>query len=138
MTYQRTNRHTSLVTTDARVSTGSRRSAIVDAAEALILRDGIDGVRAQRLADQAGISIATPYYYFESLDAAVEAVQARASERLATARAAAVQTAGDDPLDQLRALLTSDFAGPRARRSSRRRPTRTSTATASGIRTTVR
>jgi AcrR family transcriptional regulator len=104
-----------LVTTDARVSTGSRRSAIVDAAEALILRDGIDGVRAQRLADQAGISIATPYYYFESLDAAVEAVQARASERLATARAAAVQAAGDDPLDQLRALLTSDFAGPTAR-----------------------
>lgn len=88
-----------------------RRQAILDAAEALILRDGIDGVRAQSLADEAGISIATPYHYFDSLDAIVDAAHARASERAAAVRDAAIQTAGADPVEQLRALLMEDFSG---------------------------
>jgi AcrR family transcriptional regulator len=88
-----------------------RRETILDAAEALILRHGIDGIRAQSLADEAGISIATPYHYFESLDAVIAAAHARSSEQGATRRDAVVAAAGDDPVAQLRALLVDDFTG---------------------------
>lgn len=91
-----------------------RGQHIVDAAIRLILRDGIDGVRAQALAREAGISIATPYYYFTALDdivlAAFESADAAASQH----RARTIEQAGDDPVAQLRALLVGDFDGSAA------------------------
>ena len=91
-----------------------RGQQIVDAAIRLILRDGIDGVRAQAQAREAGVSIATPYYYFAALDdivlAAFEAADAAASQH----RACAIEQAGDDPVAQLRALLIGDFDGSTA------------------------
>ena len=99
------------MTTKQSPAGGDRRETILDAAEALILRDGIDGIRAQSLADEAGISIATPYHYFESLDAIITAAHARSSGQGAARRDAVVVAAGEDPVAQLRALLIDDFVG---------------------------
>ena len=88
-----------------------RGQHIVDAAIRLILRDGIDGVRAQALAREASISIATPYHYFTALDDIVLAAFDTADAAASQHRAHTIERAGDDPVDQLRALLISDFDG---------------------------
>ncbi|MGI9185990.1 MAG: TetR/AcrR family transcriptional regulator [Gaiellales bacterium] len=85
------------------------REAILEATERLILRDGIDGIRAKSLADEAGLSIAAPYHYFESLDAVVEATYLRFHASADPKREAALRAAGDDPISQLHAVLAADF-----------------------------
>ena len=75
-----------------------RGQHIVDAAIRLILRDGIDGVRAQALAREASISIATPYHYFTALDDIVLAAFDTADAAASQHRAHTIERAGDDPV----------------------------------------
>lgn len=88
----------------------SRREAdILDAARRVILHDGVDGLRAQALAEEAGISVATPYHYFPSLDDIACAVWARERGLAQTRRDVAEQSVGMDPAAQLQAVLAADF-----------------------------
>lgn len=88
-----------------------RRRSIVAAAERIILRSGIDGLRAQGLADEADVSVATPYYYFPSLDDVILAAFARAADRASDRRAARIAASAVDAIGRLGALLTADFDG---------------------------
>ncbi len=61
------------------------RAELCDAAEELFAAHGPDGVTMRELADAVGVSAMTPYRYFESKDALLAAVRARAFSRFADA-----------------------------------------------------
>lgn len=101
----------------SRVSTtvdqrSDRLGDVLDAARRVILRDGIDGLGAQSLADEAGTSVAMPYHYVSSLADVVCALCVREQGVAQTRRDIAQQAAGERPADQLRAVLAADFDGP--------------------------
>ena len=89
-----------------------RQGEILDAALRVIRRDGVDGLRAQSLADEAGVSIAAPYHYFTSLQDIICAVYVRERGIAQVRRDVAQAAAGTLPADQLRAILAADFEGP--------------------------
>ena len=103
-----------MVSTTVEPATPPRRQAIIHAALAVMTRDGVGGMRAQSLAQEAGVSVATPYHYFPSLDDVVHAAFASAHADVARRRDAVRDAAGDDPVGQLRAVLAVDFIGSAA------------------------
>ncbi len=96
---------------DADVSTlaPDRLGDILDAALRVIERDGLDGLRAQALADESGASVATPYHYVGSLDDIVGALCARELGLAQVRRDVAQQTARGEIDDRLRAILAADL-----------------------------
>ena len=57
-------------------------AALIDAAEAMIRRDGVAAVTARGLAGQLGVSVGTVYNVHGSMDALIEKVNARTLMRL--------------------------------------------------------
>lgn len=98
-----------MATRDKRETT-DRRTEILDAAMRVVVRDGLDGIRSQAVATEAGVSVALPHYYFPTLDDLVRAVwddvdgAAKASED-------AMLNATGDPLERLRAFVCGSFDG---------------------------
>jgi AcrR family transcriptional regulator len=88
-----------------------RRTEILAAAQRVILRDGIDGIRSQAIASEAGVSVALPHYYYPTLDDLARAVwdQVDAAER---AREDAMLAGTAAPISSLRAFVVGAFAGP--------------------------
>lgn len=87
-----------------------RRSEILDAALRVVLRDGIDGIRSQAVATEAGVSVALPHYYFPTLDDLVQALWERmdAAER---AREQAALAGDGVAVERIRAFLAGGFDG---------------------------
>jgi AcrR family transcriptional regulator len=61
-----------------------RRSAILDAAIAVIARRGVRGFRVEQVAEEAGVAVSLLYYYFRSRNGLVQATLDHANERAAT------------------------------------------------------
>jgi AcrR family transcriptional regulator len=76
---------------------GDARTRILDAADAVFVRHGIDGARMQEIADQAGVNKALLHYYFRSKADLARAVWLRISNSFAPG---VFQMLGSDlPLD---------------------------------------
>jgi AcrR family transcriptional regulator len=87
-----------------------RRTEILDAALRVVLRDGIDGIRSQAVATEAGVSVALPHYYYPTLDDLTQALWERVEEAERTRKQ--VTLAGDGvPLERLLAFVRSAFEG---------------------------
>ena len=85
------------------------RSAILDAAETVFARDGVQGARMEDVAGSAGVAVGTLYNYFEDRHALLEALlEARRAELLACIDAALEPA--DLPFEStLQAMLTVIF-----------------------------
>jgi len=89
-----------------------RRTQILDSTCRVIVRDGVDGIRSQSVAREAGVSPALPHYYYPTLDDLVVAAFGRTAEREAEREAGVVASA--DPVEALGALLAGPFDGAAA------------------------
>jgi len=90
---------------------GEFRERLIDAAERLFARQGLEAVTLRQLAAEVGVSPMTPYRYFADKDAILAAVRARAFNRHAAALEAAY-TAAADPIAAAAAVCEAyiDFA----------------------------
>ncbi|CAN5484788.1 TetR/AcrR family transcriptional regulator [soil metagenome] len=88
------------------------RERLLDAAEQVVARDGVNSLTLTAVADEAGVSKGGLLYHFPSKSALVVAVV----ERLATAcdaeTAKAIDAGGDEPGRFTRAYLTARLAPP--------------------------
>src|SRR5271165_2303383 len=84
------------------------RSAILDAAERLLVASGPAGIRLQEVAADVGVSHPTVLHHFGSREGLLEAVVARALESLHAGLLAAVQTSPPGS-DKVEALLERVF-----------------------------
>ncbi len=89
-----------------------RRTQILDSTCRVIVRDGVDGVRSQSVAREAGVSPALPHYYYPTLDDLVVAAFGRTAALEAEREAAAAVPV--DPVAALGVLLAGPLAGPAA------------------------
>lgn len=80
---------------------GDLRSALVEAALALIAEHGIDALSVAAAARRTGVSPGAPYRHFPTRLALLKAAATRAAELLATELRAALATAPADPADAL-------------------------------------
>lgn len=87
-----------------------RRTEILDAALRVVLRDGIDGIRSQAVATEAGVSVALPHYYYPTLDDLTIALWERV-ETGERARQQATLAGSGSPLERLQAFVRSAFDG---------------------------
>jgi AcrR family transcriptional regulator len=81
------------------------RSTILDRATALFYERGLDGIGVAELCAAVGVSKETLYRHFGSKDGLVRAVLETRSDRVTRWLAAAVESAGPDPADQLTAVF---------------------------------
>ncbi len=91
--------------------TTDRRSEILDAALRVVVRDGLDGIRSQAVASEAGVSVALPHYYYPTLEDLVRAVWDRA-DGAEQARERALLDGAGSALERLRAFALAAFDGP--------------------------
>jgi AcrR family transcriptional regulator len=84
------------------------RTAILDAAERILVASGPDGIRLQEVAADVGVSHPTVLHHFGSREGLVEAVVARALESLHAGLLEAVRASPKGP-DKVAALLDSVF-----------------------------
>jgi AcrR family transcriptional regulator len=70
---------------------GDRRSAILDAAIAVIARRGVRGLRVEQVAAEAGVATSLLYYYFANRNGLVRATLDHANERAAHGTASGVE-----------------------------------------------
>jgi AcrR family transcriptional regulator len=75
-----------------------RKSRILDAADAVFVRRGIDGARMQEIADRAGVNKALIHYHFQSKQALAHAVWLRIASSFAPG--IMQMLASDIPLDE--------------------------------------
>jgi AcrR family transcriptional regulator len=87
------------------VPRAERESAILEAAAIEFTAAGFDEAKISAIARRAGMTSANVHYYFESKDALVAAVAARAYERLFVDLAQL-----DDPLERLHRYVTFHLA----------------------------
>lgn len=96
----------------------SRRVGILEATLRVIVREGVDGVRSALVAEEAGVSIGLPHYYFPTQSQLI-----RAAFRHDTARMQALYehsaTAVPDPLARAGSVLRLAFEGSQEVRHGR-------------------
>ena len=88
------------------------REALLDAAEAVIARDGFGAVRARGLIETVGCALGALYTAFPDMDALMLAVKLRILDRLDARVTASLDggTPGDDRLPRAMARAYLDFA----------------------------
>lgn len=91
---------------------GEFREKLIDAAERLFARRGLEAVTLRQLAAEVGVSPMTPYRYFADKNAILAAVRARAFTRHAEALEAAYEAHQGDPIAASNAVAEAyiDFA----------------------------
>ena len=85
--------------------TTSTRERVRDAAVELFAERGYHGVGIRELAERVGLTSATLYHYMDTKQDLLVAIMTESLTALVEAAEAAVAEAGDDPADQLRALV---------------------------------
>jgi AcrR family transcriptional regulator len=82
----------------------STLSEIKDEARRLLVTGGPDAISLRAIAREMGMTAPAIYRYFDSLDALIEALAGDLYLELSAVVGAAKADAGDDPLDQLKAM----------------------------------
>src|SRR5512144_1390301 len=92
----------------ARLTRAQRRSEqLLGAAARLMERDGSQAVSMQAVAEEAGVSVGLIYRYFGGKEDLLLAVIVDVLETFASAVPAAIEAAGDDPVERLVAAFGS-------------------------------
>ncbi|MGW5726610.1 TetR/AcrR family transcriptional regulator [Nocardia beijingensis] len=81
------------------------RAAILEAAEPLLYERGLDGIGVAELCARLGVSKETLYRHFGTKDGLVQSMLESRSEKVGGWLASAVESAGDDPAEQLAAVF---------------------------------
>ncbi|MEV0012018.1 TetR/AcrR family transcriptional regulator [Streptomyces sp. NPDC051840] len=81
--------------------------AIVEAAREEIAERGYGAASIRDIAQRAGVSLSALYYYYKSKQELLVAILDEAHEAFFTACGEALERAGDDPAEQLEALVTA-------------------------------
>jgi transcriptional repressor BetI len=89
-----------------------RRQALIDATARCLAEKGVSGTSVRAICARAGVSSGLLTHYFDGVDALILATYADAGTRVAAALDAAIEAAGDDPRDRLRACLQANFRDP--------------------------
>lgn len=89
-----------------------RRRQLLDAARASILRHGLGRTTLATVADAAGLSQGVAVFYFKSKAGLLTETLRDLYQGYEDHWTAALASAGDDPADQLRAILRADFDEP--------------------------
>ncbi|MEV0995876.1 TetR/AcrR family transcriptional regulator [Nonomuraea sp. NPDC050202] len=84
---------------------GRTRAAIIETATPILYERGLDGVGVAELCAAMGVSKETLYRHFGSKEGLIEAVLEARSERVTQWLRAAVESAGEEPADQLGAVF---------------------------------
>ncbi len=82
---------------------GDLRSALVETSAAIVDRQGSEALTLREVARQLGVSHAAPSHHFADKTALLGAVAAMGFEALAASLERAIERAGDDPLERLKA-----------------------------------
>src|SRR5271166_2972002 len=85
----------------ARPRGAARREALLDAALRILAETGADAVTHRRVAEVAGLPLASTTYWFTSKEHLLTAALERASERDVARLEAVLSAAGDDIADPL-------------------------------------
>ncbi|MCW0214589.1 MAG: TetR/AcrR family transcriptional regulator [Pseudonocardia sp.] len=80
-------------------------AAIIEASIEVMAAHGYHGTSVRDIALRAGLSPAALYHHFPSKQAVLATIMERGIEALLSRTAAALECAGDDPADRLRALV---------------------------------
>lgn len=84
--------------------------SLIDAAGAVVARDGLDALTTVRVAARAGVSVGSLYQYFDNKNVLVEALMDRVNRDLiAAVDRVAPLNVGSDPQVFARALLVAAF-----------------------------
>jgi AcrR family transcriptional regulator len=83
---------------------GHLSAALLQAARAVLARDGLDGLTLRAVAREAGVSHNAPYHHFPDKAALLEALAADGWDRLGHALREAREAAGRRSLDRLQAI----------------------------------
>jgi AcrR family transcriptional regulator len=89
------------------------RERLLDAAVALIARDGVDNLRIARIATEAGVSPGLVHYHFASRDALLEEAIEHSYERAGNQRLAASADEGQGAPERLGAMIDQCLPGDR-------------------------
>lgn len=81
---------------------------ILDAVQAVIVRDGVRGATMRQVAQEADVSLGLISYHFDGKDSLILAAFDRATRRLLAESHAALQGV-DDPAERVRAFLRGAF-----------------------------
>ncbi|WP_040788328.1 TetR/AcrR family transcriptional regulator [Nocardia paucivorans] len=81
------------------------RATIIESAGPLLYERGLDGLGVAELCTRLGISKETLYRHFGTKDGLVQAVLQARSDKVVAWLTEAVESAGDDPVDQLTAVF---------------------------------
>jgi AcrR family transcriptional regulator len=79
---------------------GHLKEALLDAAEELLLEQGVQGVTLRACARRAGVSHAAPKHHFADVAELISEVAARSFDRLTDALKAAREQGGEDPTER--------------------------------------
>jgi DNA-binding transcriptional regulator YbjK len=93
-----------------------RRQALVEAAAALLVEGGFDAVRHRAVAERADLPLASTTYYFDSLDALIEAaIEHHSRAELVRGHALLEELPAEKrDLDSVIELVLDQLLGPRA------------------------
>lgn len=89
-----------------------RRQALIEATARCLAEKGVAGTSVRAICARAGVSSGLLTHYFDGVDALILATYEDVGARVSTALGQAVEEAGDDPRDQLRACLQANFRAP--------------------------
>jgi len=85
----------------------ARRYELVAAAQRAILKNGPDGVRLNRVAEEAGLTSGAVLYYYPNIDDLILEANRVGMERFYDARMRMIESLPDDPIVRLVALVSS-------------------------------
>jgi AcrR family transcriptional regulator len=88
-------------------SGGEPRRKILRAAVKTFTRMGYHGATVRAIAGEAGVSVPGLYHHFKSKRELLDSIMDDTMDRLIDATEAAVASAGDDPVDRLRAAVST-------------------------------
>ncbi|WP_156256849.1 TetR/AcrR family transcriptional regulator, partial [Sandarakinorhabdus oryzae] len=80
---------------------GDLKAALVDAARAIVERDGVAALSLRAVARATGVSAMAPYHHFKDRSALVAAVAAAGFDQLYTDKMAALASAPGDPAQRI-------------------------------------
>ncbi|MFY9351539.1 transcriptional regulator BetI [Sphingobium sp.] len=89
-----------------------RRQALIEATARCLAEKGVAGTSVRAICARAGVSSGLLTHYFDGVDALILATYRDVGAKVSATLDAAVEAAGDDPRDRLRACLQANFTGP--------------------------
>lgn len=89
-----------------------RRQALIEATARCLAERGVGGTSVRAICASAGVSSGLLTHYFDGVDALILATYADVGAKVSAALDKAVEDAGPDPRDRLRAHLQANFRSP--------------------------